>query len=205
MKVQTLTRYLLIITALLFSQAALAAPSPLPMLQSTANVIIGQLKANEPNLRNNPKIAYNIVTKYLLPIVNQDAMAQQVLGRATWKSASAEQKQKFIEQFRILVIRTYSAAMAQFSNEKIVFLPIRGAVDQTITVNSQIIRSGGQPINVSYRMNYDGKWKIIDFSVDGISMVQSFQSQFQGQLSQSGIDGLITSLIQHNNNSKAAS
>lgn len=182
----------------------LAASSPIPMLQNTANQIITQLKANQAHLKSNPSIAYNIVTKYLLPMVDQQAMAQQVLGRTAWNSASATQRSQFITQFRTLVVRTYAAAFSQFSNEKVQFQPIRGGIagQSVIQVQSTIISTARPPISVNYNLALNGgSWKITDFSVDGVSMIQSFNSQFQSVLAQSGIDGLIKSLTAHNQKS----
>lgn len=189
---------------ILFSFAILtaqAAESPLPTLQNTANKIITELQQNKVNLRTNPKISYQIVTKYLVPLVDQDTMAQSVIGRAAWKSATSSQKLYFIKEFKTLVVRTYSAAIAQFSDEKIEFKPLRGnlAQQKQVIVYSQIIRNNAPAIPVSYTLNnYNGRWMIVDFAVDNVSMVQSFKSQFQNELNNKGLDALIASLKEHN-------
>lgn len=181
--------------------SAFAASSPIPQLQSTANTIIAQLKANKSALKSNPNIAYNIVTQYLVPMVNQQYMAQAVLGRNAWNSATPAQRSAFIAQFKTLVVRTYAAAFSQFSDEQVKFMPIRGNIagQNMLQVQSQIVSSSRPPINVNYNLMLSGNtWKIIDFSVDGISMIQSFSSQFAGVLSQSGMNGLIQTLTAHN-------
>ena len=185
----------------LLMTSAFAASSPIPQLQSTANTIIAQLQANKASLKNNPNIAYNIVTQYLVPMVNQQYMAQAVLGRNAWNNATAAQRSAFIAQFKILVVRTYAAAFSQFTDEQVKFMPIRGNIDgqSMLQVQSQIVSSSRPPINVNYNLMLSGSsWKIIDFSVDGISMIQSFSSQFAGVLAQSGMNGLIQTLTAHN-------
>ena len=123
------------------------------------------------------------------------------LGRDACMQSTPTQRQAFIQQFTILLIRTYSSALAQYTDEKVNFLPLRGNfnAETRVQVNSKIIRDSGPPINVSYRLVRMGEqWKLYDFSVDGISLVQSFRSQFAQELQQVGIDGLINKLAQHN-------
>jgi phospholipid transport system substrate-binding protein len=96
--------------------------------------------------------------------------------------------------------RTYAAAFAQYTSEKIKFINPRGGVTGSTTqIDSQIMRPNGQQIVVSYRLAWqNNQWKIYDFSVDGISMIESFHSQFAAQMSQGNLDALIQQLVQHN-------
>jgi phospholipid transport system substrate-binding protein len=173
------------------------------MLQNTANKIIAELKQNQAKLKANPKISYNVVTKYLLPLVDQQAMAQAVLGRNAWNKATASQRSQFIAEFRTLVVRTYASAFSQFNNEAVKFKPLRGNISGSIVqVQSVIVSSARPAINVNYNLvQKGGSWKVIDFSVDGISMINSFQSQFAGILANQGISGLITTIAKHNQKS----
>lgn len=177
------------------------AAEPVQMLQTTADQIIAALKAHKADLKSNPKVSYRIVNQYLVPLVDQDTMAQAVVGRNAWQSATSSQRVAFIEQFRKLVVRTYAAAIAEFTDETVKFLPYRGDTSHTpiINIKSKIIRSNAPSISVNYTLAARGtSWKVIDFSVDGVSMVQSFKSQFQPQLSSEGLAGLITRLKAHN-------
>jgi phospholipid transport system substrate-binding protein len=166
--------------------------------------MIAELRSHRASLKSNPNIAYNLVMRRLLPLVDQQAMAQAVLGRNVWASASGSQRQAFIREFRSLVVHTYAAAIAQFSNEEVQFLPERGDTGALRNVKTRIIShgSGRPPINVDYRLQWQSSgWRIIDFSVDGISMVQSFRAQFASQLGQAGLNGLIARLAAHNQRS----
>lgn len=128
-------------------------------------------------------------------------MSSRALGREAWFQATPYQRQVFAQQFVTLLIRTYSSALAQYTNEKVNFFPIRGDYNNQsrVQVNSAIVRESGPPINLSYRlMREGGQWMLYDFSVDGISIIESFRSQFVGELQQSGIEGLINKLTQHN-------
>jgi phospholipid transport system substrate-binding protein len=181
-----------------------AISSPLELLQSTSNQLISALQRNQATLRTKPQIVYGIVNQILLPHVDVMSMSSRALGRDAWINASSNQRQAFAQQFVTLLIRTYSSALAQYTNERVNFLPMRGDYSNQprVQVNSVIIRESGPSINLSYRlMRENGQWMLYDFSVDGVSIIESFRSQFAGELQQSGIEGLISKLAQHNSQS----
>lgn len=187
--------------SLLLCTIVWAISSPVDLLQNTSNQLISTLQQNQATLKTKPQLVYGIVNQILLPHVDLVTMASRALGREAWMRASPAQRQAFTQQFSILLIRTYSSALAQYTDEKVSFLPFRGDFNNQsrIQVNSRIIRDSGPSINVSYSLMRVGEqWKLYDFSVDGISMVQSFRSQFVEELHQTGIDGLINKLAQHN-------
>lgn len=174
---------------------------PVTTLSKTADQMIAELKAQKSHIYNNPKAVYPIIQRILLPQVDMQGMARSVLGRRIWTAMSAQQKSTFSKEFAHLVIMTYSAALANYHDEQIRFYPMReDFADQSrVEVRSNIIRSRGPSIPVSYRLVRVGSgWKVYDFSVEGISMIRSFQSQFAEQLRQGDIDKMIASLKQHN-------
>ncbi|MDQ8039451.1 MAG: ABC transporter substrate-binding protein [Rickettsiella sp.] len=194
-------KVIVIFISLLLSTVVWAISSPVDLLQNTSNQLIANLQQNQATLKTKPQFVYRIVNQILLPHVDLVTMASRALGREAWMRASPAQRQAFTQQFSILLIRTYSSALAQYTDEKVRFLPLRGDFNgQTrVQVNSRIIRDSGPSINVSYSLMRVGEqWKLYDFNVDGISMVQSFRSQFMEELQQTGIDGLIDKLAQHN-------
>src|SRR5262249_41028517 len=112
-------------------------------------------------------------------------------------------RQAFIAQFTELLIRTYAAALASYTNQSVQFFPIRGgfANQNQVQVQSQIIQPGGPPIPMSYQLLLEGdQWKVIDFSVDNVSIVQNFRAQFASDLNQGGLSYLNKKLTQHNIN-----
>lgn len=183
----------------------LAQSSPIPMLERSANGIIAVLKENKSNLANDPGIIYKAVETNLLPNVDVDGMSRSVLGRQAWIKASTAEKEQFSKAFTRLVIRTYSSPLAQYSDETIQFLPLRGSLNSRfIRVNSVIIRSKGQNIPLSYSLvSKNGQWKIYDISVEGVSLLQSFRSQFAQVLQNSSIAEVIRQM-QQKQNKKAA-
>src|SRR5689334_8928202 len=106
--------------ALLWSLVALAAevtPPPIVMLQNTSDQVIAALKQNKASLKKDPKVVYQIVDKILVPHVDLTGMSRSVLGRDTWMGASNQQKQKFTQAFKDLLIRTYASAFAKYTNQ----------------------------------------------------------------------------------------
>lgn len=182
---------------------AWAISSPIEVLQNTSNQLISELQRNQATLKTKPQIVYDIVDQILLPHVDIESMSSKALGRA-WSNATRGQQQAFEDQFVTLLVRTYSSALAQYTNERVIFLPLREDFNNQsyVEVKSRIIRESGPQINLNYRMlRVQGQWKLYDFSVDGVSIIESFRSQFVEELRQSGIDGLINKLAQHNNQS----
>jgi phospholipid transport system substrate-binding protein len=189
---------------LLMCTMAWAISSPVELLQNTSNQLISALQRNQATLKTKPQIVYSIVNQILLPHVDVMSMSSKALGREAWLRATPTQRQAFAQQFVTLLIRTYSSALAQYTNERVSFLPLRGDYNNQsrAQVNSVIVRESGPSINLSYRlMRVDGQWMLYDFSVDGVSIIESFRSQFVKELQHSGIDGLITKLAEHNNQS----
>lgn len=193
---------------LFFSGLVLAANNsqasigPEQLIQQTADQMIAGLQANQPKLKSNPQIIYNLVKKIVLPQVAADGMARAVLGKNTWKTATPQQKKEFVSQFTNLVIGTYASAFQSYTNETVKVYPIRGGVaaGQYVTqVKSIIKRSDGPNIPVSYNLvKLNNQWRIYDFSVEGVSLIQSFRSQFANELSNGNLDSVISKLAAHN-------
>jgi phospholipid transport system substrate-binding protein len=196
---------ILFVTCMGLSQWLLAAQSPLPMLESASNQIISVLKANKSSLKSNPNIIYNAVEAHFLPNVDVAGMSRSVLGRDAWNKASASERTQFSQAFTKLVIRTYASPLAQYTDETVKFMPLRGSLEgRFVRVNSIIMRSQGQNIPLSYSLvSKNGQWKVYDMSVEGVSLLQSFRSQFAQVLQNSNISEVIKQM-QHKQAKKAA-
>ena len=189
---------------LFFSQGMWAQQaSPVPMLENTATQIIDTLKKNQASLKGNHQIVYHAIERYLLPNVDVNGMARSVLGRQAWTKATAAEKSEFTQAFTQLVIRTYASPLSGYSGETVKFQPFAGSTDGRFArVNSVISRPNGQHIPLSYNLvSKNGQWKIYDLSVEGVSLLQSFRSQFAQALQNSTMRDLIAQMRQ---NKKAA-
>lgn len=140
------------------------------------------------------KVIALIETK-VLPHFNFDAMTSSAVGRS-WNKASAEQKARLTEEFKTLLVRTYSSALSAYSNQKFDFRPLRAKpTDTDVTVNVRILQSGTEPVTIDYDMEKRPTgWKVWDVRIGGISLVSNYRTEFDNLVREKGIDGLIKAL-----------
>ena len=197
---RVLKNSLFFIVALVLANSVFAVQQPVSMLQDTSQEMIEQLKKNSARVKKDPSYVYGLAKQILLPHVDMMAMSRLALGREHWTAATSAQQKKFIDSFSNMMIRTYATALASYTDEEIKFKPLRvdAAKAKRVQVDSLIIQHGGPSIPVSYRLYMKGgEWKVYDITVDGVSMVQSFRSQFSNQIARGGMDGLLTAMKQH--------
>ena len=188
--------FFIIILSIALTEQLWAAQSPVTMLENTANQIIASLQQNQSKLKSNHNLVYQAISRYLLPNVDVDGMSRSVLGRAAWMKATSAEKQAFTKEFTQLVIRTYGSPLAEYKGETVKFLPMRAPIDGRFArVNSVISRPNGQNIPLSYNLvSKSGQWKIYDLSVEGVSLLQSFRTQFGQVLQNSSMSDLIAQM-----------
>jgi hypothetical protein len=128
----------------------------------------------------------------VLPHFNFQAMTASAVGR-NWDKATPEQKTRLNEEFRTMLVRTYSSAIAAYSNQKFDFRPLRAKpTDTDVTVNVRVLQSGTQPVTIDYDMEKrPSGWKVWDVRVAGISLVANYRTEFDTLVRDSGIDGLL--------------
>lgn len=179
-------------------QVAAARPSdPVGLVKSLADEMIANLKANKANLKRSPSLVYSLAYKIVVPYADLDEMSQRVLPPQTWNKASPSQRAQFKKEFTDLLVRTYASALADYNDQTVRFFPLRGGAGKSVTVSSQIVRSDGPSISVNYRLRLASSgWKLYDMSVEGVSLLQSFQEQFRQKLSQGNMDQLLMELKQ---------
>lgn len=176
-------------------------PPPLAMLRSTADRMIGELDKHQGNLKNNDKLMHGIIRRILVPHFDVVSMSRAVVGRTYWQAGSPAVQKQFVDEFTLYVIRTYSGALESYSGEKIKFYPLRNydATQSRVQINSDILQNNGPPIPVSYRLaKTGGSWAVYDFSVNGISIVQNYRSQFASTLQNGGLQKLVQEIHAHN-------
>jgi phospholipid transport system substrate-binding protein len=190
------------IMALMLSTAVVAEPeAPDVLLQRITQEMISALRSHDQELRENPAHIYSIIDKILVPHIDWIAMSRWVIGKSAWDQASEAQRTRFSNEFKDLLIRTYASTLRAYNNQTIEYLPIRGGVEgkTRIQVASLIRESGREPIRVTYRLTNEGdKWQVYDISIEGVSLLKGFQSQFAQEIQQKGIDSLSERLHQHN-------
>ena len=180
---------------------AASGSDPVGLLQSIADEMISSLKSHKATLKTNPGEVYSIANRLVVPHADLDYMSQRVLPPQVWNGATSAQRSEFKRQFTTVLERTYASALADYNDQTINFYPVRGGVDgkTTVTVNSQINRSDAPSISVSYSLVRAGsQWKLYDMTVEGVSMLESFRSQFGDILNTGNMAELNRRLAEHN-------
>ena len=140
-----------------------------------------------------------LVEAKVLPHFNFTHMTQLALAR-NWRQASPDQQKLLIDEFRALLVRTYTTALMQYREQTIEYRPLRSApADTEVVVKSLIKQPAGQPVTIDYNMEKFGEtWKVYDVRIEGISLVENYRSTFHSEIQKNGIDGLIKALADKN-------
>lgn len=168
-----------------------AATNPVSLLENLAQELTAKLDAKQHLSTGYVKTA---IRQIVLPAFDVNIMSRSVVGKRYWDEATPEQKERFIAKFTTQVIQVYSAPLKQYNHDQIKFFPLRGGISENnrVVVHSMIFRSNGQQIPVDYRLVFNnGQWKVYDFSVEGVSMVESYRSQYSTTLEEGGVRALI--------------
>jgi phospholipid transport system substrate-binding protein len=177
------------------STSSSADAQPSDIVQSAAQGILKELDANRDAYRKDPNKIGTLVDKYLLPHFDTEYAARLVLGQY-WRTATPEQKKRFVDAFYHSLLQNYGSALADFTADKLKVFPTKvdpGA--DHATVRTEIKRDSGDRIAVNYvlRKTPEG-WKAYDVNIDGISYVKSYREDFGSQIAQQGIDAVIARL-----------
>jgi phospholipid transport system substrate-binding protein len=180
-------------------------PDPDVLIKETVREVLEIVRADKELRAGNQKKMLELVDAKVLPHFNFERMTRLAVGKA-WRTATPEQKQVLVSEFRTLLVRTYTKAFTSYRDQTVEVKPIRIASDATeVTIKTAIIKPGAQqPILVDYDMEKkpDG-WKVYDLTVEGVSLVTSYRGTFADQVQQSGIDGLIKTLVEKNQTAAA--
>lgn len=176
-----------------------ATEAPQEIIQRLAAQIIERIKSDPDLHSGDPKKISALVDELLMPHVNFQRMTALAVGR-WWREATPEQRKQLMDEFRELLLRTYSGAVSSVNNQSVQMRPMRASADATdVIVRSEIVQPGAEPVQVDYRMQKTPEgWKIYDVNVLGIWLVETYRSQFNEEASRSGVEGLIKSLAAKN-------
>lgn len=186
------------------SASAQAMPEPQALVKEASDNMLKALKQHEAELESDPQKIYSLVQDILIPHFDFERMAKLALGRS-WRDASAEQKAKFVEEFRLLLVRTYSTAMLEYTNEEIRFPPFRGDIEKgRVSVPMEVVQPNGPslPMVLSLYKNKGDEWKVYDVKIEGISLVTNYRSSFNRDIRTNGMDALIASLSKRNDKAR---
>lgn len=180
-------------------------PEPQALVKASSDKMMKSLEENKAELQADPSLIYGLVTDVLTPHFDFEKMAKLALGK-NWRALSATQQSQFTNEFRLLLIRTYSTAMLEYTNEEIRFLPFRDDIKtKKVQVDMEIVQARGPaiPMSLSLYENKSTEWKVYDVKIDGISLVTNYRSTFANEIRNDGIDKLIERLAVKNEKVKA--
>ena len=182
--------------ALLIPLAQAQQPAPDVLVKSITEEVVAILKKDKDIQAGDTKKAADLIETKIVPHFNFIRMTRIAMGR-NWRLASPEQQKILADEFKTLLVRTYSTAIANYREQQIDYKPLRAKADDTeVTVRSDVKQSGSsQPVSIDYEMEKtpDG-WKVYDVKVGGVSLVTTYRDTFAGEVREHGVDGLIKSL-----------
>lgn len=185
---------LLMLVAAFASQAAVAQ-SPNDIIASAADELSREISGRKEVLREDRAALHALIDKILLPRFDRRYAAQLVLGRH-WRTASAEQRDRFIGAFYQSLLRRYADGVLEFDQDKVEVLPYRGddSKDRT-TVKTIVSLEDGTKVPVNYGLvQRDSGWLIFDVTIEGISYVRNFRTELNAEIQASSLDAVIKRL-----------
>jgi phospholipid transport system substrate-binding protein len=179
--------------------AAAQGEAPDALVKRISNDVIETAKADKDIQSGNQQKVMALVDSKILPHVDFQRMTALAAGRF-WRDATPDQKTRLSNEFRTLLIHTYSGALSQIKNETVEFKPMRAdAADTEVEVRSQVNVARGEPIQLNYRLaKGPSGWKIFDINVLGAWLVETYKGTFATEIGKGGIDGLIAKLAERN-------
>lgn len=182
-----------------FSAYAAAQEAPDALIKRISEEVMSVAKSDKAVQNGDPRRIRQVVDEKILPYVDFQRMTALAAGRY-WRQATPQQQQQLTDQFKQLLMYTYSGAISQIRNQKIEYRPLRADPSDTeVVVNTQVVQPGNEPIQLSYRLEKTPTgWKIFDMNVLGAWLVETYKGSFASEINRSGIDGLIKALTDKN-------
>jgi len=198
----------LVTTALLFGlntvHAADANTAPDALIKEVSTDVLDAVKADKSIQAGDVQKVVALVDAKVMPYLNFQRMTAAAVGRY-WRQATPEQQKRLQEEFKVLLVRTYSGALAQVKDQTVQLKPMRAGPDDKEVVVKTEVRGKGDPIQLDYRLEKTAEgWKIYDVNVLGVWLVQNYTSSFAQEIGAGGIDGLIVKLAEKNKSAAAA-
>lgn len=202
---QFMSKVLLLLATMMLAFASLTVAAedmsvPQALVKNASDDMLKALKDHEAELEANPDKIYSLVEAILMPHFDFEKMSKLALGK-NWRQASDDQRSRFTEEFRLLLIRTYSTAMLEYTDEEIRMLPFRDDLSRKrVSVPMEVVQPAGPaiPMALSLYQNEQDEWKVYDVKIDGISLVTNYRSSFANEIRNDGMEKLIENLAERN-------
>lgn len=175
--------------------AAQAAMGPQELVKETTDQTLSRLQRDRAALQQNPDGIYDLVQEVITPHFDFVRISAWVLGKY-WRTASKEQKIRFVKAFQTLLVQTYGVVLLDYTDQELRYLPLRDdPASGDVIVRTEVIQPNGEAVSINYRVYLkNGAWKVYDISVEGVSLVTNFRTSYATEIKQSGLDTLIQRL-----------
>lgn len=193
--------FLLCVFVLVTGCNALAVQSPEEVVAQASQRMIDALTENKATLKEDPNVVYDLIETIVLPHFDVDYIVRLILGKY-WRQATPQQRKRFSEAFQVLIMNSYADALLEYSGEKVQVLPLAAddlSQARTVIVHSLLDTTETNSIEVNYRMRKkEEEWKVIDFTVEDVSLILNYKHSFAEQIKSKGLDALIDSIKNKN-------
>lgn len=195
MKLFSLLLVSFLLPAVAGAQAQLPDSAPDVLVKNVTNEVLDIVRKDKDIQSGSHKRAIELVEAKVLPHFNFTHMTQLALAR-DWRTATPVQQKTLTDEFRTLLVRTYSKALTEYKNQAIEYKPFKlNAGETDVKVRTLISQPGAKPIPLDYYLErLPQGWKVYDIEVDGISLVINYRESFAAEVRKGGIDGLVKSL-----------
>jgi phospholipid transport system substrate-binding protein len=207
---QTIQKYFAVLLAsgFLFTGAVFAQAvdqsTPDGLIKSVVSDVMASVKSDPEIQKGNIPRIVELVEKKILPYADMRRTTEMAMG-PNWKKATPEQQAQLVNEFKSLLIRTYSGALSQLRDQTVQFKPLRAAPDDKEVVVKTVVIGRGDPVPLDYRLEKTANgWRVYDMNILGVWLVEAYRNQFANQISQNGIDGLVKFLQERNKQLAAA-
>lgn len=199
MMTKVLLRTLLALSFTALALPAIAQESPEALVKRIASETLALIKADPKLAAGDPVRVRDVIETRLLPHFDFTRMTRLAMGR-NWPRATPEQQKRLTDEFRTLLVRTYSNAITEYRDETLEVKPLREDPGSgEVTVRTEVVRPGRQPVQIDYGMVRTPEgWKAYDVIVGGVSLVTNYRDEFNEQIKAGGVDGLIRTLAAKN-------
>ena len=182
-----------------------AADAPDALVRQISTEVLEAVKADKSIQAGDVNKVMTLVDSKVMPHVNFQRMTASAVGRF-WRQATPDQQQRLQQEFKTLLVRTYSGALAQVQDQTVQLRPMRSQPTDTEVIVRTEVRGKGDPIQLDYRLEKSPSgWKIYDVNVLGVWLVENYRNSFAQEIGANGVEGLISKLAERNKSAAASS
>ncbi len=182
---------------------AQSSQTPDALIKQVSTDVLESVKSDKSIKEGDVQKVMALVDQKVMPYIDFQRMTAAAVGRY-WSQATPDQQKRLQDQFKLLLVRTYSGALAQVQDQTVEIRPMRSTPEDKEVVVRSLVRGKGDPIQLDYRLEQSaGGWKVYDINVLGVWLVENYRNSFAQEIGSNGIDGLISKMSERNASAKS--